>query len=96
MSDSIAIPRTRTADLARRLDDATAAEVAILLNAVRKPPPPSERSAQREALSFAHARLSETAHPPSLSTFLALARERYGWGDEEFGEWALQRRWVVP
>lgn len=65
-----------------------------LLKRLKELPPPTERERQEQTLSFAWGNLAcSTNHKPSRSAFKNLARERYGWTDEEFDAWADRMRW---
>lgn len=55
-------------------------------------PPPSEFDRQKQALDFAYGNLAaSTNHRPSREAFKKLAKERYGWTDEQFDEFAAGR-----
>lgn len=57
-------------------------------------PPPTAIDRQKQALCFAYGNLAASEHhTPSRSAFSGLARERYGWSDATFDEWARGRTW---
>lgn len=92
---AIARPRTRTAEMAQKADDALAAEVAVLLQKARELPPPTERHRQEQALSFTYGNLALSSnHKPSYQAFLRLAIDRYGWTPGEFQIFAASREWA--
>lgn len=66
----------------------------FLLQKAKSLPPPTERERQAQALSFAHGNLSFSSnHQPTRESFRQLARDRYGWSDDEFAIFAATRKW---
>jgi hypothetical protein len=71
--------------------------LAVLLELVRKLPPPTEFERQEQALAFAYGNLAaSTNHKPTREGFRKLARERYGWTDEQFDAFANARSGWAP
>lgn len=81
------------AEIAQIADDAMQAELAVLLEAVRKLPPPTEKHRQAQALGWAYSCVSMDNKLPKFITFFTLAQDRYQWTYGEFFKWAMDKTW---
>ena len=81
------------AEIAQVADDALCAELAVLLETVRKLPPPTEKHRQMQALGWAYSCVSMDKTLPKFTTFLTLAQDRYQWTYGEFFKWAKDKTW---
>jgi hypothetical protein len=76
--------------LDQRLGEFSAEQLATIFEMANKPQ--TERQRQESTMSFAWGNLAVTSnHPPSKDVFRKIARERYGWTDEDFDAWWAKR-----
>jgi hypothetical protein len=54
----------------------------------------TDEERQAQSLDFTYGNLAMSAnHRPTREAFAQLAREKYGWPEERFDAWALNRKW---